>query len=171
MEHIHHITPRHVWLSRFGNLKGFNAPDNKVILTIEQHAQAHQFLYELHGKIQDKLARNFLLGALNKQEVLAELNRNRDRSGCKNPMFGKRHSKETRELISSKRKGFLATEETKIKIRNAHIGLPQSDNKKEKCRLAAMGNKANLGKKFSVEHREKIRQSQLRFIQSKKVSI
>jgi hypothetical protein len=64
MDHTHHIVPRHVWLSRFGNLKGFNAPDNKTTLTIEQHAQAHQLLHELHGRHEDFVAWRVLSGQM-----------------------------------------------------------------------------------------------------------
>lgn len=38
---IHHIIPRHEWLKRFGNLLGFNKPDNKVNLSTAQHAEVH----------------------------------------------------------------------------------------------------------------------------------
>lgn len=64
MEHKHHIIPRHEWKRRFGNLKGFNAPDNIVWLTIAQHAQVHQLLHELHNRHEDFVAWKVLSGQM-----------------------------------------------------------------------------------------------------------
>jgi len=75
--HKHHIIPRHEWKVRFGNLQGFNAPDNVVYLTIDQHSQAHQLLYEINKNIFDKIASECLSGQINKTEAqeLARLQR------------------------------------------------------------------------------------------------
>ena len=43
--------------------------------------------------------------------------------GEKNPMFGRRHSKETKKKISEKCKGMKASAETRKKLSNAHKGL------------------------------------------------
>jgi hypothetical protein len=67
--HKHHIIPRHEWKVRFGNLIGFNAPDNTVYLTIEQHAQAHLLLHELHGCEYDLIASQTLSGQIGKEEA------------------------------------------------------------------------------------------------------
>ena len=47
---IHHIIPKHEWKARFGDLEGFDALDNLVNLTTEQHSQAHALLYEMIGR-------------------------------------------------------------------------------------------------------------------------
>lgn len=57
----HHIIPFHEWKRRINSKatrhdKEFNAPDNVVWLTIEQHIQAHQLLWELHGSEWDRIA-------------------------------------------------------------------------------------------------------------------
>jgi hypothetical protein len=46
--HRHHIIPRHAG--------GNDEPSNIVLLTVEEHAEAHKKLWEEHGRIQDKLA-------------------------------------------------------------------------------------------------------------------
>ena len=48
MLHKHHIIPKH--------LGGNDDPSNLVELTVEQHAKAHQTLYEQHGRWQDYVA-------------------------------------------------------------------------------------------------------------------
>jgi len=65
----HHIIPKHEWKRRFGNLKGFNAPDNVVRLTIEQHADAHRWLWEEYGNENDKLAWQMMVGQIGKEEL------------------------------------------------------------------------------------------------------
>ena len=44
--HKHHIIPRHTG--------GSNHPSNIVVLSVEEHAEAHRKLYEEHGRWQDK---------------------------------------------------------------------------------------------------------------------
>lgn len=70
MTHKHHIIPRHEWKQRFGNLVGFNALDNTVWLTIEQHTQAHQFLYELFGNEYDRIAFQALAGMIGREDAI-----------------------------------------------------------------------------------------------------
>lgn len=104
--HKHHILPRHVG--------GTDDPSNLVLLTIEEHAEAHRLLYESHGRWQDRVA--WL--TLSKQITCAEAikmaqslankgennamfgmfgnkNPNYGNRGQKNPLYGKKHSKET----------------------------------------------------------------------------
>ncbi len=72
MTHKHHIIPRHEWKQRFGNLQGFNDPDNVVYLSTPQHAQAHQFLFELFSKEEDYIAWKGLSGAIGKDEAIRQ---------------------------------------------------------------------------------------------------
>ena len=67
---IHHIIPKHEWLERFGSLKGVNATDNTVNLTLSQHAEVHLILYELNGNENDLLAYNACVGILLKRKPL-----------------------------------------------------------------------------------------------------
>lgn len=70
MTHKHHIIPKHEWVKRFGSLKGVNAPDNLVFLSIEQHAQAHQLLHEINADPFDLIAYQTLSGQISKPEAL-----------------------------------------------------------------------------------------------------
>ena len=54
IKHKHHIIPRHA--------DGTDEPSNIIELTIEEHAEAHRKLYELHGRIADKVAWQMLSG-------------------------------------------------------------------------------------------------------------
>lgn len=64
---LHHIIPKHEWLERFGTLKGVNAHDNIVFLTLSQHAEVHLLLYELNHNENDLLAHNACVGTLLKK--------------------------------------------------------------------------------------------------------
>lgn len=63
--HKHHIVPRH--------MGGTDDPSNLVELTVEDHAEAHRILYETHGKYEDYLAWQGLLGIVPRQELIQEL--------------------------------------------------------------------------------------------------
>lgn len=80
MKHKHHIVPKH--------MGGSDDPSNIVELTVEDHAEAHRLLYELHGKIQDKVAWMGLAKLVPMKELILELQRE-TKLGAKNPMYGK----------------------------------------------------------------------------------
>lgn len=76
----HHIIPFHEWKRRIDpkatrSDKDFNAPDNLVWLTFEQHIQVHQLLYELNGSRFDLLAAKMLLGSIGREEGIEEARR------------------------------------------------------------------------------------------------
>lgn len=60
MKHKHHIIPKH--------LGGSDTAENIVELSIEEHADAHKCLYELHGHWQDFIAWKGLSGLLTSDE-------------------------------------------------------------------------------------------------------
>jgi group I intron endonuclease len=79
------------------------------------------------------------IGNANRGRIISDerrLKMSESRTGDKNPMYGKTHSKEARNKISEARKG--------------KPGYPRSDYQKECARLA------NLGKEVSEETRKKI---------------
>ncbi len=80
MKHKHHIIPKY--------MGGTDDTTNIVELTIEEHAEAHRILYELNGKIQDKVAWMGLAKMAPMKELIAELQRE-TKLGKNNPMFGK----------------------------------------------------------------------------------
>jgi hypothetical protein len=80
MKHKHHIIPKH--------MGGTDDATNIVELTIDEHAEAHRILYELHGKIGDKVAWMGLAKMAPMKELIVELQRE-TKLGKNNPMFGK----------------------------------------------------------------------------------
>lgn len=142
MHHKHHIVPLHEWKQKINPNatrydKEFNSPENVVYLTIEQHAQVHQLLFELNGQWQDEFAWKFLSGqkdftslhGVSKSEQhkekirLASLKRWQSKeerekqsqrfSGKNNPMYGKPGSM----------KGVIMSECSRQKMREAKIKL------------------------------------------------
>lgn len=84
--------------------------------------------------------------------------------GSRNPMYGKTHSLEARQKIRMARIGKHPSQETiKKMIKNRKNTKPAlgkhwklSEYTKEKMSKSLMGNKRNLGKSFSEEHKRKI---------------
>ncbi|CAB5212764.1 grpIintron_endo, group I intron endonuclease [uncultured Caudovirales phage] len=72
---------------------------------------------------------------------------NFDISGNKNPMFGKRHSEESKTKMSDKAKGRAVTEEAKAKISKKLKNREFSESHIEKLRIASKGNKRGIGNK------------------------
>jgi hypothetical protein len=62
MKHKHHIIPKH--------MGGTDEASNLIELTIEEHAKAHEKLYEQHGHWQDYLAWKGLLGLISHDECV-----------------------------------------------------------------------------------------------------
>ena len=59
--HKHHIIPKHAG--------GSDHPDNIVLLSVTEHAEAHKVLYEKYGRWQDFVAWKGLLKQINLQEI------------------------------------------------------------------------------------------------------
>ena len=96
--HKHHIIPRHAG--------GTDDPLNLVVLTIEEHAEAHRKLYEEYNRQEDYLAWKGLTGSIGKDVlILAKCSLNSSRPGELNTFFGKKHTEETKRIISEKNKG------------------------------------------------------------------
>lgn len=130
--HSHHIIPRHEWLKRFANLKGFNSQENRVLLTAEQHAEVHKLLFELNGNEFDRIAWKTLSGQIGKEEAtrLASIFTNK----------GKKHS---RERILNQRK--------------AQTGLtrgPQSIEHRKANGDAQRGRKQSLSQRIRLSFRQ-----------------
>jgi hypothetical protein len=98
---IHHIIPKHEWKKRFGALTGVNAPDNLVVLTLAQHMQVHELLYEINDCVYDKIAYLCLSGRMGHEEaqILATKAANSGNKYCqgKKNSLGFRHSSEFKE--------------------------------------------------------------------------
>lgn len=112
--HKHHIIPRHAG--------GDDSPSNLVFLTIEEHAEAHRILYEQYNRQEDYLAWRGLSGQIGKDEMIREkCSLNSSRPGKRNTFYGMKHTEETKQKISAKRKGH-----------SDNKGIPKSAEHKKK---------------------------------------
>ena len=107
---------------------GSDDPSNLVVLTVEQHAEAHRILWEKHRLKQDHLAWKALLGQLTNQEIWLE----KSRLGG-NALKGYKHSEESKVNYKNS-----WTEERKKKNGETMSfllkGLPKSEaHKKSMC--------------------------------------
>ena len=82
---------------------GTDDPLNLIELTVEEHAEAHRILYEQHGRWQDKVAWQGLLGLVGHDDIMREMWDARKGEG--NPYYGKKHTPEIRKKISENTKG------------------------------------------------------------------
>lgn len=80
--HKHHIIPKHAG--------GTDDPSNLILLTVEEHAEAHRLLYEEHGRLQDYYAWKGLSGQISMdfekkfeiyQAIVAQKTRERVKNG------------------------------------------------------------------------------------------
>ena len=101
--HWHHIVPKHAG--------GTDDPSNLVRLTVEEHAQAHLDLYEKNGDERDLLAYKFLLGQIDKQDLIKVLQKlpktdqhkkkiSESLKGERNPMYGKTTSQKQKDAVA-----------------------------------------------------------------------
>lgn len=106
--HMHHIIPKHAG--------GTDDPSNLIKLTIEEHAQAHLDLYEKNGDERDLLAYKFLLGQIDKQDLIKVLQKlpktdqhkqkiSESLKGERNPQWGKTTSQKQKDAVSKAMKG------------------------------------------------------------------
>lgn len=119
---------------------GTDEPENISLLTVEQHAKAHQDLYEEYGKIEDYLAWKGLAGFMGKEEIILNLmkengrrngiNTHKNKKGIHNPEFLK--SERYKEMCSNNGKI--------VGRRHAESGHCK--------RIAPLGGGKNLGKSF-----------------------
>ena len=93
MYHKHHKIPKHAG--------GTNEPENLILLTVSEHAEAHRILFEEYGRWQDKIAWEMLSGQINKETAM-------------------------REAQKLGRLGYKASDASKEKMRAAKLGKPQS---------------------------------------------
>ena len=115
MKHVHHIIPKH--------MGGTDAPDNLILLSIEDHAEAHKKLYEQFGKQEDYIAWMSLSSQIGKEEIFKKTS---SLGGKGNK--GKPKSKSHREKIKNSIIETYHSQETKKKISNSMLGNKNSKN-------------------------------------------
>lgn len=136
VKHKHHIIPRHAG--------GTDEPSNLVELTIAEHAEAHKKLYETYGRKEDYWAWMGLTGQIGKDEILKQIAmaqkgiKKPDGFGEKISSFRKtfRYSEESKKKMSDAKKGKVVTQEHRKKISESLMGRKQSDQQKRKVREA-----------------------------------
>lgn len=160
--HKHHIIPLHVG--------GTNDPSNLVLLTVEQHAEAHRVLWEQYGRKGDKLAWISLSGQIDKEEIQRERSRlgalklkGRKRppeivAKIKRILTGKKRTPESIERIRQSQlgntncKGRILSEDTKEKMRNSKLGTTQTKETNKKISHSLIGNTHTKGKPVGAEN-------------------
>lgn len=77
--------------------------------------------------------------------------------GTKNGFYGKHHSEACREIMSEKRKQRTTSDETRLKMSKAHIGIKFTEEHKRKISESQKGEKGNnWGKTLSDNVKQKI---------------
>lgn len=120
---------------------GTDDPSNLILLTVEEHAEAHRKLFEQHGKWQDNVAWKALSGAIGKEEIIYEIHKKMN--------LGKVASTETREKQAAAKRGRkISSEHAKA----LHTGRKNSKNSKEHNLVLS---RVHTGKKMSEEQIKK----------------
>jgi hypothetical protein len=93
----HHIIPRHEWLRRFGNLLGFDDPDNQVNLSFQNHTEIHK-RYGEEGSAFDLIAGRAMSGMIGREEAyllaVSQPKSKEHREAIRSALIGKKHSKD-----------------------------------------------------------------------------
>ena len=100
---------------------GTNHSSNIVVLSVEEHAEAHRKLYEKHGKWQDKIAADMLSGQIKSDDLRREICRARMLND--NPM----NNPESVKKMLETRKWYKPSQEHKDKISASIKGKKKSN--------------------------------------------
>lgn len=84
-------------------------------------------------------------------------------------MLGKKHSEETKKLMSESHKGYVKSESHRDNLSKALTGLVRSEEQKEKCRQANQGSKQKTSK-YTEEQIEKVKIDIIKGINIKTIS-
>lgn len=132
LKHKHHIIPKHAG--------GTDHPDNLVLLTPEEHAEAHKVLWETHGRWQDYIAWQGLSKRMSNEEIIREKARlaNTGRAPWHKGKKTIPRSEETKKKISETMK------------KRGHRPSNEAIKKGSEKRIAALKNKV-----YTVEEKKK----------------
>lgn len=176
MTYKHHVIPFHEWKKRINpkatrKNREFNALDNVVWLTLEQHIQVHQILFEINKSEYDSIAAQLLSGLIDREEgsrlaaIVANVG-NKYSVGC---VRSGKQKKQHSETMKGNQiwLGRFHTEETKQKISNSRKGSTHTAEWKQQASLRMRGNQLNKGRVWSEEYK----QNMSRILQEKYGSI
>ena len=131
-KHRHHIIPKHAG--------GTDDPSNLVLLSVEEHADAHKKLYEKYGRSGDLIAWKALSGDYSKDDFHREAAR--DRWIVDNPMF----REEVKKIHSERMKRDNPMHDPEAK-RN-HLDKVRSKKNRVRVSKMKMGNTNTKGKSW-----------------------
>jgi hypothetical protein len=177
----HHILPK--------CLGGDNSKENLVLLTAKEHYVCHKlltYIYKGNKKLGDAFhrmtfdkmgkhrisSRDYAYARELKsfipisEETKLKMKNNRPNiNGKNNPMFGKKHLKETKELIRKSRINKKALETIKQKMKQNHKGMEGKHHSKEtiqNMRIIKIGEfNPMFGRKHSEESRNKMKKDKI----------
>ena len=130
--HKHHIIPKHAG--------GTDDPSNLIILTIDEHAEAHKILWEQNGNQRDYIAWRALSKQIGREEIQRELGRLVGKSNIgKQSRLGKPLSDEAKRKISFFNKGKKLSESTKQKMSESRMGRIVTEETRKKISTANRG--------------------------------
>jgi hypothetical protein len=127
---VHHIVPR--------SMGGTNEPSNLIKLTLRQHYIAHWMLWKAYG---GKMAHAFhFMSLCGKYKKLNSRSYEKLRmqaleifGGEKNPWYGKKHLKKSKEKQSIKRKQYMSNPEARENLRKHRANQVISKESYEKA--------------------------------------
>lgn len=140
--HKHHIIPKHAG--------GTDHPDNLVLLTIEEHAEAHRLLYEEHNRWQDLLAWQMLSGQISKEEGIRFAQKNADKSWMKTDEGRAIMRAARKKQPSSWNKGLTKYDHQSLQDASDRAKLYQKQGK-----ISSIGDHWR-GKMFGEDHKRKL---------------
>jgi hypothetical protein len=114
--HIHHLFPHYALKSNPTLRWLYDLPENKVVVTLEEHLNIHKTMWLFHGCLEDKIAWQMLSGHIGLKEASIEM-KALHALRTKEAM-----TLEVRAKMSASLKGRKFTPETRLKISRALLG-------------------------------------------------
>jgi hypothetical protein len=147
MLHKHRILP--------GHMGGTYVPENVVLLSIPQHAEAHHQLFLEYGHTEDEIAWLGLSGMIGREEIISRLlsmagSKSSGTTGCKLPQ-SEEHKRKIGSAIKGKKRPDLATRN----LLGSTKGQTKSLEHRQKISQAMMGHVVSEAtrQKISVAHK------------------
>jgi hypothetical protein len=146
----HHVIPKHEWKRRFGNLNGFNAHDNQINLSHENHTQLH-VRYGEEGSGPDMIAGKAMSGRIGKEEAQrqATILANTGKKYALGHRFTRPKEwklQKSKDMVGNRNASGRRTEAQNLVNSISHIGKKQSPETVAKRVAKLIGKQPTLGK-------------------------